>query len=70
MGLFIKAVNVLIAIGFVLLAYLVVVWVLGMFGLAVPDQILRIIFVIFGLIAIVGALQGRWDNYWLHPPKE
>ena len=68
MNLFIRVLYVLLAIAFVFLAYYVVVWVLGMIGVSVPDQILRVIFVILGLLAVIGALTGRLDNLF-GPPK-
>ncbi len=69
MGLFVRVLNVLLAIAFVFLCYYVIVWVLGMIGVAVPDQILKIIMVILGLLAVIGAMSGRWDNWWGGPPK-
>ena len=54
----------MLAIAFVVLAYYVVIYVLGMLGIGVPDQILRVVFVILALLAIIGALQGRFDNWW------
>ena len=67
MSLFIRVLYVLLALAFVVLAYYVTVWVLGMLGLGVPDQILKVVFVILGLLAVIGALSGRYDN-WLTPP--
>lgn len=64
MSLFIRVLQVLLALAFVVLAYYVVIWVLGMLGLAVPIDILKVVFVILGLPAIIGALQGRFDNWW------
>lgn len=64
MSLFIRVLYVLLAIAFVVLAYYVVIWVLGMIGITVPDNILRIVFVILGLLAVIGALTGRFDNFW------
>jgi hypothetical protein len=64
MGLFIRVCYVLLALAFVVLAYLVTIWVLGLLGIPVPDQILKVVFVILGLIAVIGALQGKWDSYW------
>lgn len=64
MSLFIRVLHVLLALAFVVLAYLVVIWVLGMLGLGVPIEILKVVFVILGLLAVIGALQGRFDNWW------
>lgn len=64
MSLFIRVLHVLLALAFVVLAYLVVIWVLGLLGLPVPVDILKVVFVILGLLAVIGALQGRFDNWW------
>jgi len=64
MSLFIRVLQVLSALAFVVLAYLVVIWVLGMLGLPVPVEILKVCFVILGLLAVIGALQGRFDTWW------
>ena len=67
MSLFVRVLHVLIAIVFVVLAYYVIVWVLGLIGVNVPDHILRIVMVLLGLLAVVGALTGRFDNWWKQP---
>jgi hypothetical protein len=64
MSLFIRVLQVLLAIAFVVLAYYCVIWVLGMLGISVPDHILKVIFVILGLLAVIGGLSGRFDNWW------
>ena len=64
MSIFVRVCQILLAIAFVVLAYYLVTWVLGLLGIAVPDQILKIIFVILGLMALIGALSGRFDNWW------
>jgi hypothetical protein len=64
MSLFIRVLYVLLAIAFVVLAYYVVIWVLAMLGIMVPDHILKVVFVILGLLAVIGALSGRFDNFW------
>lgn len=63
MSLFVRVLYVLLALAFVVLAYYVVIWVLGMLGIAVPDQILKIIFVILGLLAVIGALTGKFQTW-------
>ena len=65
MSLFIRVLQVLLALAFVVLAYYVVIWVLGMLGIHVPGQILTVIFVIIGLMAAIAALSGRLDNWWV-----
>jgi len=64
MSLFLRVLHVLVAIAFVVLCYYVVIYVLGMLGVSVPDQILKIVFVILGLLAVIGALTGQFDNWW------
>lgn len=64
MSLFIRVLYILLAIAFVVLAYYVVIWVLGMLGIHVPDQIMKVVFVILGLLAVIGAMTGRFDNWW------
>jgi hypothetical protein len=68
MSLFIRVLYVLLAIAFVVLAYYVVIYVLGLLGIVVPDQILKVVFVILGLLAVIGALTGRFDNFWKTTP--
>ncbi len=67
MGILIRVLNILLAIACVVLAYYVVIWVLGMLGISVPQQILQVVFVIIGLIAFIGAISGRLDGWWNKP---
>jgi hypothetical protein len=67
MSLFIRVLYVLLAIAFIVLAYYVVIYVLGLLGISVPDQILKVVFVILALLAVIGALTGRFDNFWKAP---
>jgi uncharacterized membrane protein len=62
MGLFVRGLYVLLALAFVVLLYYVTIWVLGLIGIQVPENILKIVFVILGLLAVIGALQGRFDS--------
>lgn len=64
MGLLIRALYVLAAIAVVVLVYLVTVWVLGMLGVPIPMQILKVLFVIIGILFVIAALTGRFDNWW------
>jgi hypothetical protein len=68
MSLFIRVLQVLLALAFVVLAYYVTIWVLGLLGIVLPAQILQIIFVILGLLAVIGALTGRFDTWWKPVP--
>lgn len=67
MSLFVRVLNVLLWLAFVVLAYYVVIWVLAMLGIAVPDHILKVVFVILGLLAMIAALSGKLDNWWKGP---
>ena len=67
MSLFLRICSILLYLAFVVLAYYVAHWVLAMLGIAVPEHILRVIFVIIALLAIVGSLSGRFDNWWKTP---
>lgn len=67
MGLFVRVLSILLAIAFVVLIYLVTIWVLGLLGIHIPQNILTVIFVIIGLMAAIGALSGRFDNIFSWP---
>lgn len=67
MNLFVRILSILLAIAFVVLTYFVVIWVLGLLGIHVPQNILTIIFVIIGLMAAIAALTGRFDNMYNWP---
>ena len=66
MNILARILSILLAIAFIVLAYYVVVWVLGMLGVHIPQQILTVVFVILGLIAALGIVSGRFDriNWW------
>lgn len=64
MNIFIRVLYVLLALAFVVLAYYVTIWVLGLLGIVVPDQILKIVFVILGLLAVIGALTGKIESWF------
>lgn len=64
MPLLIRVLRILLAIAVVILCYYVTVWVLGLLGIHLPQQILMVIFVIVGLVAAIWALTGRMDS-WL-----
>ena len=68
MWIFIRALQILLAIAFVMLTYYVVVWVLGLLGVPVPDRILTIVFVIIGLGALLAVLTGSMDRWWTWRP--
>ena len=60
--------NLLLAIACVVLCYYLIGWVLGLLGVSIPDQILKIIMVILGILAALGVISGRFDTWW-GPPK-
>lgn len=66
MALLLRVLSILLMLAFVVLAYYVVIWVLSMLGIHVPDQILKVCFVILGLLAAIYALTGRTDT-WFRP---
>lgn len=63
MSLFVRVLYVLVALAFVVLAYYVAIWVLAMLGIAVPEHILKVIFVILGLLAVIGGLTGKFQTW-------
>jgi len=57
-----RVLQILLAIAIVVLCYFVIIWVLGLLGVHIPQQILNIVFVILGLIVALGVVTGRFDN--------
>jgi len=66
--MFVRVLTILLAIAFVVLAYLVTIWVLGMLGVHIPQNILTVIFVIIGLMAAIWALTGQFDVWFVRGP--
>lgn len=64
MNLLTRILQILLALAFVVLCYYIVIWVLGLLGIAVPQQILQVVFVIIALLAVLGALRGSFDTWW------
>lgn len=64
----IRGLYIIVAIAIVVLLYLITVWSLAFLGVPVPDKILKVIFFIVALLAIIGALTGRYDNIWRSGP--
>jgi uncharacterized membrane protein len=62
MNLFVRILSILLAIAFVVLAYYVVIYVLGLLGIHIPQNILTVVFVIIALLAAIAALSGRFDD--------
>ncbi len=67
MSILVRMLHILLAVAFVMLTYYIVIWVLGLLGIAVPQHILQVIFVIIGLLAIIGAISGQFDSFWRKP---
>lgn len=68
MSILAKVVQILIAVCFLVLAYYLVIWVLGMLGIDVPAHILKVIFVLLGLMALYGVLTGSVYTWWRGTP--
>lgn len=64
MALLKRVVQVLLAVACVVLCYYLILWVLGLLGIRVPEHIITVVMVIIGLLAALGALGGRFDNWW------
>jgi hypothetical protein len=62
MWLIIRVAYILLAIAIVVGLYFGVEWVLTLLGVDVPAKILRVGFVIIGLLAFIWALTGRMDS--------
>jgi uncharacterized membrane protein len=63
-----KVLQILLVIAIVMLCYWVIIWVLGLLGIAIPHQILVCILVILGLMGAIGIISGRFDNInWWGP---
>ena len=68
-NIFVRILAILLGIAFVVLAYYVVIWVLGMLGVIIPHQILVVVFVIIGLMMAIAILSGRFNNVnWWNAP--
>ena len=64
MSLFLRVLYVLLAIAITFLCYYVILWVLGLLGISIPQQILQVVMVIIGILAVIGALRGSFDSFW------
>jgi hypothetical protein len=67
MSLFLRVVNLLIFVLFVVLAWYLIIWVLQIAGIHVPERIMQIVLALLVLMAIAGGLSGRFDNWWKQP---
>lgn len=61
-----RVLHLLLLVAIIVLCYWVILWVLGLLGVAIPHQILVCILVILGLMGAIGILSGRLDgvNWW------
>jgi hypothetical protein len=57
--LIVRILYILLAIAITVGCYYLIIWVLGLLGIIIPVQILRVIFVIIGLGLAIAALTGR-----------
>lgn len=64
MPLLVRVLIILATIAVFVVAYLVSIWVLGMLGINIPQNILTAVFVLLGLIAAIYALTGRMDTFF------
>jgi hypothetical protein len=68
-NVFVRILAILLGIAFVVLAYYVVIWILGLLGVVIPHQILVVVFVIIGLMMAIAILSGRFNNVnWWNSP--
>jgi hypothetical protein len=57
-----RVLQILLVVATVVLCYYIIIWVLGLLGIVIPQQILVCILVIMGLIGALAALSGKLDN--------
>lgn len=57
-----RVLQILLIVAIVVLCYYVVIWVLGLLGVAIPHQIIVVCLVILGLMGAIAVLSGRMDN--------
>jgi hypothetical protein len=57
-----RVLQILLVIATVVLCYYLIIWILGLLGIAIPQQILIAILVILGLMGALGILSGKADN--------
>lgn len=74
MPIFEAIVRILIIIGLIVLAFILIVWALGQFGIVLPGQVLNILKVIIALVAILWIARivvPVWSTPWFtrNPPN-
>ncbi len=65
-----RVLQILLLVAIIALCYWVIIWVLGLLGIAIPQQIVVCILVILGLCGAIAIISGRADNinWWGGPP--
>lgn len=64
-GLAILVCKILLVIAVMIALYWGVIWVLGLLGVPVPERVLTVLFVILGLLGVIGLLSGKFDTWTL-----
>ncbi len=63
-----RVLQILLLVAIIMLCYYVIIWVLGLLGIVIPQQILVVILVILGLSGAIAIISGRADNInWWGP---
>lgn len=64
-----RVLQILLLIAIVALCYWVVIWVLGILGVAIPNQIIVCVLVILALMGAIAIISGKADNinWWGGP---
>ena len=63
-----RVIQILLLVATVALCYWVIMWVLGLLGIAIPHQIIVCVLVILALWGVYGIISGRIDTWWGGPP--
>ena len=57
-----RVLGILLMIAIIMLCYWVTIWVLGLLGIVIPQQILTCVFVILCLVGALAVIGGKFDN--------
>ncbi len=65
-----RVLQILLLIAIIALCYWLILWVLGLLGIAIPSQIIVCVLVILGIMGALSIISGRADNinWWGGPP--
>jgi hypothetical protein len=72
MGLFEAVIRALIYLGFLVLAFFIVIWFLSVLGISLPPHVVQILMAILTLVAIlvlVRLLYPAFSGYQWFPPR-